>query len=104
MSKAGRGAMDFKSDAERRIVVVKWLHHNAVHIAGKYVGVEPLGASERCSPEEKHTQFPQVIMSYNQGLDGIDLSDMLISLYQINIGTRRRFLKIFGHRTSSWLT
>ena len=100
MNKAGRGAIDFKSDVGSGIVVVKWLDNNAVHIASNYVGVEPLGAVERWSPAEKKRmsiQCPQVILRYNKGMGGVDLADMFISLYRINMKTRRWYIKIFWH-------
>ena len=111
MNKAGRGAIDFKSDAESGIVVVKWLDNNAVHIASNYVGVEPLGAVERWSPTEKkrmNIQCPQVILRYNKGMGGVDLADMFISLYRINMKTRRWYIKIFWHlvdiaKVNAWI-
>ena len=106
MTKAGRGAIDFKSDAEPGIVVVKWLDNNTIH-----VGVEPLGTIQRWCPAEKkdvNIQCPQMILRYNKGMGGVDLADMLISLYQIKMKTRRWYIKIFWHlvdiaKVNAWL-
>lgn len=111
MTKAGRGAIDYKSDAESGIVVVKWLDNNTVHIASNCVGVEPLGTIERWCPAEKkdmNIQCPQVILRYNKGMGGVDLADMLISLYRIKMKTRRWYIKIFWHlvdiaKVNAWL-
>ncbi|CAB4019574.1 Hypothetical predicted protein [Paramuricea clavata] len=75
LNKAGRGAMDFKSDTESGIIVVKWLDNNIVHIVFNYIGVEPLGSVQRWSPKDRKRmsiQCPQLILRYNKGMGGVD--------------------------------
>ena len=103
MKKAGRGTIDFKTDLESGVIIVKGLDNNAVHIASNCVGVEPVGEVERWSPEDR--KCPQLIL---QGMGGVDLGDMVISLYRITIKTRRWYIKIFWHlvdmaKVNAWL-
>ena len=103
--------MDFTSDTESGIIVVKWLDNNIVHIASNYIGVEPFGSVQRWSPKDKKRksiQCPQLILRYNKGMEGVDKADMLISLYRINFKTRRWYIKIFWHlvdiaNVNAWL-
>ena len=94
-----------------RVILVKWLDNNAVHIASNDVGVKPLGFVERCCAEEKkkkQIQCPQLILRYNKGMGGFDKADQLISLYRIKIKTKRWHIKIFWHlvdmaKLNAWL-
>ena len=100
LAKLGRGSIDFKSDMNSGILIVKWYDNNAVHMASNYVGIEPMAEAERWCPNAKaciNVGCPQVIKAYNGGMGGIDLADMLIALYRIMIKTKRWYLKIFWH-------
>eukprot|EP00795_Rhopilema_esculentum_P003262 gene3262-1589_t len=111
MKKAGRGSMDYKSDMNSGIVVTKWLDNNCVHIASNFVGIDPLGTIERwCTDDKERKQIPCpiIILFYNEGMGGVDLCDMLISLYRITVKTRRWYIKIFWHcidiaKVNAWL-
>ena len=111
MKKAGRGSIDYKSDMNSGIVVTKWCDNNCVHIASNFVGTEPIGTIERwCTDEKARKQIPcpRIILVYNEGMGGVDLSDMLISLYRIVVKTKRWYVKIFWHcidisKVNAWL-
>ena len=111
MKKSGRGALDFRSDMNTGIIIAKWHDNSSVHVASNFLGTEPLGAVERWCPVEKrrkNIQCPKLILSYNKGMGGVDLADMLISLYRIPIKTRRWYLYIFWHlvdiaKVNAWL-
>ena len=100
-----------KSDTEFGVIIVKWFDNNAVHIASNYVGVKPMGIVERWSQKDqkkKNIQCPQLVLQYNKGMGGVDLADMLISLYRMKIKTRRWYIKIFWHlvdmaKVNAWL-
>ncbi len=62
-------------------------------------------ASEKC---RKAIQCPKIVKVYNRGMDGVDLSDMLIALYRIEVKTRRWYLNLFWHcidicKVNAWL-
>jgi len=60
--------------------------------------------------ERKYTKVtcPEVVKEYNKNMGGVDLSDMLISLYRTRIKARRRYLKLLFHcvditKVNEWL-
>ena len=96
----GRGSVDYCSDVNSGIIIVKWLDNGPVHLVSNFVGVEPLAAVERWSKEHKKwvpIPCPQVVKEYNKGMGGVDLADMLIALYRITVKTRRWYIKVFWH-------
>ena len=70
-----------------------------------------MGVVERWSQKDqkkKNIQCPQLVLQYNKGMGGVDLADMLISLYRTKIKTRRWYIKIFWHlvdmaKVNAWL-
>ena len=111
LKKGGRGSLDYRSDLNSGIIVTKWYDNNAVHLASNFVGVEPMSSMERWCPtekERKEIECPQIVVCYNKGMGGVDLADMLISLYRIAIKTKRWYIKIFWHcvdiaKVNAWL-
>ena len=111
LKRKGRGSLDYKSDMNSGIIVAKWYDNNAVHIASNFVGIEPMGTMERWSPQDKERKeipCPQLVLQYNKDMGGVDLADMLISLYRIPFKTKRWYLKVFFHcldiaKVNSWL-
>ena len=105
--------MDYKSDMDRYTMDYKskWLDNSCVHIATNFVGIDPLGKIERwCTDDKvrKQIQSHRIILFYNEGMGGVDLCDMLISLYRITLKTRRWYIKIFWHcidiaKVNAWL-
>ena len=91
--------------------MAKWYDNNAVHIASNFVAIEPMGAMERLSPQEKERkEIPctQLVSQYNKVMGDVDLADMLIFLHRIPFKTKQRYLKIFFHclekaKANSWL-
>ena len=65
-----------------------------------FVGDEQITELERwCSNEKvrKNLSCPQTVQQYNKGMGGVDLVDMLLSLYQIQCNTKRWYQKLFWH-------
>ena len=48
---------------------------------------------------KKHVniKFPNTIKEYNESMGGVDLADMLISVYRTHFKTKRWYLKILLH-------
>lgn len=107
----GRDSVDYRSDVNSGIIIVKWLHNGPVHLVSNFVGVEPLTAVERWSKEHKKRvpiPCPQVVKEYNKGMGGVDLADMIIALYRITVKTRRWYIKVFWHcidicKVNAWI-
>ena len=53
--------------------------------------------------------YPDMVKEYNRSMGGVDINDMLISLYRVDIQTRKRwYLKIITHcvnicNVNTWL-
>ena len=45
----------------------------------------------------KDIQCPSIVLSYNKSMGGVDLVDMLISLYRIKVKTKRWYNQVFWH-------
>ena len=100
LKKKGRGSFDFKSDASSGVTIVKWYDNKSVHLASSYCGVEPIGTCKRWSkPDRKHIDVkrPDIVAKYNKHMGGVDLSDMLIELYRVDIRSRKWYSRISSY-------
>ncbi|KAK2718614.1 hypothetical protein QYM36_005828 [Artemia franciscana] len=84
----GRGSFDYRVETNSGIVVTKWFNNKSVCIASSFVGAEP---SDNCKRWDRSSKKyvdvvrPLCIAEYNIFMGGVDLSDMLIELYRIDI-------------------
>jgi len=75
------------------------------------VGVEPMDMVKRWSiKDKKHIQVdrPAIVKEYKEHMGGVDLMDMLVELYIIDIKAKRYYLRIIFHLidiavVNSWL-
>ena len=73
------------------IVIVKWVDNSTVTLASNYVGIEPEGVIERwCNKKKERVEVPcpRIVYINNKKMGGVDLADMLISLYRIQVKMR----------------
>ena len=111
LEKQGRGSSDHSVDMNSGIVIVKWVDNSTVTLASNYVGIEPEGVIERwCNKKKERVEVPcpRIVYIYNKKMGGVDLADMLISLYCIQVKTRRWYIKILWHlvdicKVNAWL-
>ena len=92
LEREGRGAMDYRVDANSGIMVVKWVDNCSVLLISNYVGMESLGAIQRWSKDSnamKDRSFPRIVIMYDKSMGGVDLADMLLALYRIEVKTKR---------------
>ena len=78
----------------------KWVDNSVINILSNFVGVEPIRELERSCRKEnlrKNIPCPQIVQQYNRSMGGVDLADMLLSLYRIPCKTKRWYQKIFWH-------
>lgn len=100
LKREGRGSYDFVTEENRNIIITKWFDNKAVHIASTYIGTTPVESVKRWSLSEKkyiEIQRPALVKEYNLYMGGVDLNDMLVSLYRIKIGVKRYYLRILYH-------
>lgn len=96
----GRGACEVFTDVRNNIAAVKWFDNRCVHVASTYAGKEPLQQSVRWSvADKKHVNVPSpaAVAEYNRGMGGVDLHNMLVELYRIDIRARRYYVRIIWH-------
>ena len=87
MKKDGRGSYDNKSN-DKDVTIVKWYDSKPIHIVSSHYGPEPLGICKRyCGKANKKIDVvePYFVQEYNAHMGGVELADMLIELYRINL-------------------
>ncbi|CAM4811566.1 unnamed protein product [Rotaria magnacalcarata] len=102
LSKEGRGSIDHRvTEVDgAQLCAVGWYDNKAVNCLCTLYGCQPTDLVERWSPKEKnHVKIarPNIVKAYNQHMGGVDLIDMLISLYRINGRSRKYFTNIIFH-------
>ena len=110
MQKEGRGAMDYRVDANTGLRIIKWLDNGPVHLASTYEWKDPMSEIERFDSTTKKyikVQCPAIVKAYNGSMGGVDLSDMFLSLYRTKINIKRWYIKVFFHcvdiaKINSW--
>lgn len=82
-----------------RLAIVRWNDNKPVTLISSYVATEPVEKIKRYCKEAKgkvDVDCPQIVKEYNKHMGGMDLADMLISLYKTPFKTRRWYLGIFA--------
>ena len=100
LKKKGRGSYDFRTEHGQNIVAVKWFDNRAVYLISSYAGINPVGSTRRWSLKDKQfitVDQPSIVKEYNKFMGGVDLHDMLVALYRINIRAKRYYLRIIFH-------
>ena len=112
LKKQGRGSFDYLTDVNTGLHVVKWFDNRCVHVASTFSGVKAEKEVQRWDGKQKNyvkIKCPDMVSCYNSSMGGVDLADMLISLYRTNIITKKRwYLKIIFHlidicKVNGWL-
>lgn len=97
---SGRGSSDVRTDKQNNIACVKWFDNKSVHLMSSYAGVEPTDVVRRWSVKDKiyiNVNRPAIVKEYNKFMGGVDLLDMLVALYRINLRAKRYYLRIIFH-------
>lgn len=98
MKKKPRGSYSQVVCNKNRLSVVRWNDNKPVTLISSYVGVEPVEKMKRYCKETKSkidVDCPQIVKEYNKHMGGVDLADMLISLYKTPFKSRRWYIGIF---------
>jgi len=92
MSKKTWGNHDEVRSRDGKVVLVKWFDNRSVVLASNFVGVGHEDEIERWDKKERQfvkVKRPEVVKKYNRGMGGVDKLDQLISLYRIDIKSRK---------------
>lgn len=98
LKKQGRGAFDFRTEIGNNILAIKWFDNKPVHLVSSFLGPDPVNNVRRWSAEKRSyidIPRPHIIEQYNQHMGGVDLNDMLVALYRIDLGTKKYYFRIF---------
>eukprot|EP00795_Rhopilema_esculentum_P003858 gene3858-biopygen1962 len=84
LKRNGRCSSDSVVEANSGITVVRWMDNGIVQLISNYMSGEDGPAARRwCKKEREYVQIerPLIIHEYNIHMGGVDLCDMLLSLY-----------------------
>ena len=95
-----RGSFDYRIDLNSPLRIVKW-YNKGVILGLSFSMVKASSTKRRWEYKKKdhcNVAYPDMVKEYNESMGGVDLNDMLISLYRVDIQTRKRwYLKIVTH-------
>ena len=96
LKKKGRGSFDYVVEANSGVTVLRWFDNGLVQMVSNYVGNDLASQARRWSKKEGrfiNIERPTMVVEYNCHMGGVDLCDMLLSLYRI----RHRSTKYYMH-------
>ena len=97
----GRGAYSSVYEKDSNLCLVRWLDNKAVvTLLSTHLGAEPSSKLKRYDrSKKKHVDVdrPAVVGAHNANMWGIDLFDIMCTLYKRQIKSRRWYLYIFYH-------
>ena len=102
LTKEGRGSMDHRVAEVNgvELCVTRWFDNSTVNVLSTLHGCDPINPVQRWSKKEKkyvQVTQPEVVRQYNLHMGGVDLMDMLLSLYRINVRSQKYYIKIIFH-------
>lgn len=111
LKREGRGSFDHKTELNNGINLVRWFDKKAINFISTYTAVEPLGTCQRWDAVEKKkidVQRPKIVKEYNKYMGGVDLSDMLLEIYRIDLKSTKSYFRIVNYVigvaiVNSWL-
>ena len=98
LKKQGRGAFHSSVDANSGLAVVCWFDSGDVQLTSTHSATEPVAAVQRWDKKSRSyisVTCPAIVGEYNQFMGGVDLFDMLMSLYRIDHRSKKWYRRIF---------
>ena len=97
----GKGTgMGTDGETTNNISLVRWLDNRCVTVVSSYLGALPpdsVRRYDRSKKEHINVDRPSIIGVYNKSMGGVDLMDMMCSLYKYQLRSKRWYLYIFYH-------
>jgi hypothetical protein len=111
LQKKGRGSWDELVSTDGNLACIKWMDNRSVIMLSSLAGSKPSDSIQRWCRKLKNyvsVSRPAVIKEYNESMGGVDVCDQLISLYRIDMKTRKWPVKVIFHFVNltivnSWL-
>ena len=98
LKKKGRGSSDWRVDVWSNVVVVKCMDNSAVHLAFTFVDNSLGEQIRRWSAKESSyikIDSPKMVHKNNNFMEGVDLNNMLFSMYRIKVRSKNWYIPIF---------
>ena len=98
LKKEGRGSFCGAVDLNTGTTVVRWYDKKLIQLASNYVYTHPTDVVQRWSKKDnKYVEVPrpQIVVSYNAGMGGVDLFDMFQALYRLHHKCRKGYMRFF---------
>lgn len=98
LRRVGRGASDYCVDANSGLVIVRWLDSSIVQLSSTHMSVDPITTAKRWDRKQRKyvdVPCPAIVKEYNQHMGGVDLFDMLMSLYRSDHKSTKWYKRIF---------
>ena len=98
-------------DANSAIIVMKWFDNKTIHLVSNYCTSAASSQVKRWDGSKKKNVLidcPDIVKEYNSAMGGVDLADMLISLYRTPWKSKRWYLRVLVHcidiaKVNAWL-
>lgn len=100
LKKKGRGAHDSVVEVTNNLSLVRWFDNKCVTVVSSFIGSQPSDSVrryDRSTKEHINVDRPRVIGTYNKSMGGVDLLDMMCSLYKYQLKGKRWYMYIFYH-------
>lgn len=100
LKKEGRGAYHSVVETTNNLSLVRWLDNKCVTVVSSYLGAEPADSVQRYDRSKKEhisVDRPHPIGVYNKAMGGVDLMDMMCTLYKYQLRSKRWYIYIFYH-------
>lgn len=99
MKKEIRGSMDYKTDINSGLIIVRWNDNSVVTLASNFIGVDPTTYARRWSKSDRRfIQVPQpsIVSTYNENMGGTDRMDQNIGQYRMSIRSKKWWWPLFA--------
>ena len=111
LKQKGRGASSYKVDSNSGLMILRWFDNKCVHLASTYCSADATSKVKRWDQKAKqyiYVDCPMIVKEYNAAMGGVDLADMLISLYRTPLRSKRWYLRVLVHcldicKVNAWL-
>ncbi len=95
--KSPRGTYEEFVHSSQKLSLVEWNDNRPVHIISTLYGARPINSIVRYVKSSKkriNINCPAVVKAYNKHMGGVDLADMLFSLYRIDRRSHKYYNRI----------
>ena len=89
----GRDSFDYRIDLNSLLHVLKWYDNKGFILGSSFSIVRASNTKKRWDSKKKdhcNVVYPDIVKEYNESMVGVDLNEILISLYRADIQARKR--------------